>query len=267
MKRNTDYKNAALAALKGNWGKAVLATVIYMAIMYIAMGPYVYNTVKLQNYVRESLPQVSSSISFSTAIRQSMEASLSLAQDSEYIAMQSKTSGSMGLYYLLLFFIVLPLGVGFLNAFRKLLVQGDNELPGNMYKLATSNYWHKVWGMFLVMLFTFLWSLLFIIPGIIKGISYAMTQYILADCPNVKAKDALKLSMRMMDGHKWEYFVFGLSFIGWILLSVITLGLAAAFYTEPYMHSSTAQYYLEVRNEALRTGAITQGQLDGTELV
>ena len=116
-------------------------------------------------------------------------------------------------------------------------------------------------------LFVFLWSLLFIIPGIIKGISYAMTQYILADCPNVKAKDALKLSMRMMDGHKWEYFVFGLSFIGWILLSVITLGLAAAFYTEPYMHSSTAQYYLEVRNEALRTGAVTQGQLDGTELV
>ena len=67
----TDYKNAALAALKGNWGKAVLATVIYMAIMYIAMGPYVYNTVKLQNYVRESLPQVSTSVSFSTAIRQS----------------------------------------------------------------------------------------------------------------------------------------------------------------------------------------------------
>ena len=198
MKRNTDYKNAALAALKGNWGKAVLATVIYMAIMYIAMGPYVYNTVKLQNYVRESLPQVSSSISFSTAIRQSMEASLSLAQDSEYIAMQSKTSGSMGLYYLLLFFIVLPLGVGFLNAFRKLLVQGDNELPGNMYKLATSNYWHKVWGMFLVMLFTFLWSLLFIIPGIVKCFSYSMTPFILEEHPELGANEAIDHCRAMM---------------------------------------------------------------------
>ena len=49
MKRNTDYKNAALAALKGNWGKAVLATVIFMAVMYLTIGPYVYNTVKLQS--------------------------------------------------------------------------------------------------------------------------------------------------------------------------------------------------------------------------
>ena len=60
MKRNTDYKNAALAALKGNWGKAVLATVIFMAVVYIAIGPFTYNTVKLQNYTRENLPQVSS---------------------------------------------------------------------------------------------------------------------------------------------------------------------------------------------------------------
>lgn len=59
----------------------------------------------------------------------------------------------------------------------------------------------------------------------------------------------------------------GLSFIGWGLLSVLTLGLLGAFYAGPYMRSSFAQYYLEVRNEALRTGAVTPGQLDGTELV
>ena len=246
MKRNTDYKNAALAALKGNWGKAVLATVIYMAIMYIAMGPYVYNTVKLQNYVRESLPQVSSSISFSTAIRQSMEASLSLAQDSEYIAMQSKTSGSMGLYYLLLFFIVLPLGVGFLNAFRKLLVQGDNELPGNMYKLATSNYWHKVWGMFLVMLFTFLWSLLFIIPGIVKCFSYSMTPFILEEHPELGANEAIDHSRAMMKGHKFDLFWLILSFIGWGFLCLFTFGIGYLWLT-PYMETSVAAFYEDVK--------------------
>ena len=246
MKRNTDYKNAALAALKGNWGKAVLATVIYMAIMYIAMGPYVYNTVKLQNYVRESLPQVSSSISFSTAIRQSMEASLSLAQDSEYIAMQSKTSGSMGLYYLLLFFIVLPLGVGFLNAFRKLLVQGDNELPGNMYKLATSNYWHKVWGMFLVMLFTFLWSLLFIIPGIVKCFSYSMTPFILEEHPELGANEAIDHSRAMMKGHKFDLFWLILSFIGWGFLCLFTFGIGYLWLT-PYMDTSVAAFYEDVK--------------------
>jgi uncharacterized membrane protein len=246
MKRNTDYKNAALAALKGNWGKAVLATVIYMAIMYIAMGPYVYNTVKLQNYVRESLPQVSSSISFSTAIQQSMEASLSLAQDSEYIAMQSKTSGSMGLYYLLLFFIVLPLGVGFLNAFRKLLVQGDNELPGNMYKLATSNYWHKVWGMFLVMLFTFLWSLLFIIPGIVKCFSYSMTPFILEEHPELGANEAIDHSRAMMKGHKFDLFWLYLSFIGWGILCIPTLGIGT-FWLIPYMQTAQASFYEDVK--------------------
>jgi uncharacterized membrane protein len=246
MKRNTDYKNAALAALKGNWGKAVLATVIYMAIMYIAMGPYVYNTVKLQNYVRESLPQVSSSISFSTAIRQSMEASLSLAQDSEYIAMQSKTSGSMGLYYLLLFFIVLPLGVGFLNAFRKLLVQGDNELPGNMYKLATSNYWHKVWGMFLVMLFTFLWSLLFIIPGIVKCFSYSMTPFILEEHPELGANEAIDHSRAMMKGHKFDLFWLILSFIGWGFLCLFTFGIGYLWLV-PYMDTSISAFYEDVK--------------------
>ena len=246
MKRNTDYKNAALAALKGNWGKAVLATVIYMAIMYIAMGPYVYNTVKLQNYVRESLPQVSSSISFSTAIRQSMEASLSLAQDSEYIAMQSKTSGSMGLYYLLLFFIVLPLGVGFLNAFRKLLVQGDNELPGNMYKLATSNYWHKVWGMFLVMLFTFLWSLLFIIPGIVKCFSYSMTPFILEEHPELGANEAIDHSRAMMKGHKFDLFWLLLSFIGWGFLCLFTFGIGYLWLV-PYMDTSISAFYEDVK--------------------
>ena len=246
MKRNTDYKNAALAALKGNWRKAVLATVIYMAIMYIAMGPYVYNTVKLQNYVRESLPQVSSSISFSTAIRQSMEASLSLAQDSEYIAMQSKTSGSMGLYYLLLFFIVLPLGVGFLNAFRKLLVQGDNELPGNMYKLATSNYWHKVWGMFLVMLFTFLWSLLFIIPGIVKCFSYSMTPFILEEHPELGANEAIDHSRAMMKGHKFDLFWLILSFIGWGFLCLFTFGIGYLWLV-PYMDTSISAFYEDVK--------------------
>ena len=246
MKRNTDYKNAALAALKGNWGKAVLATVIYMAIMYIAMGPYVYNTVKLQNYVRESLPQVSSSISFSTAIRQSMEASLSLAQDSEYIAMQSKTSGSMGLYYLLLFFIVLPLGVGFLNAFRKLLVQGDNELPGNMYKLATSNYGHKVWGMFLVMLFTFLWSLLFIIPGIVKCFSYSMTPFILEEHPELGANEAIDHSRAMMKGHKFDLFWLILSFIGWGFLCLFTFGIGYLWLV-PYMDTSISAFYEDVK--------------------
>lgn len=135
------------------------------------------------------------------------------------------------------------------------------------FTAAFTNFGRKLGGYLWMCLFTFLWSLLFIIPGIIKSFSYAMTPYILADCPNVKATDALKLSMRIMSGHKWELFVFYLSYIGWGILSCLTLGLLALFYVAPYMNSSLAVYYLEVREEALRTGAITMGQLEGTEAV
>ncbi len=161
-----------------------------------------------------------------------------------------------------------PIAVG-LNYFFVKNVRGErDELSVTTpFTEAFKNYPRKLGGSLWMGLFVFLWALLLVIPGIIKGISYSMTQYLLADCPNVKARDALKLSMRMMNGHKWEYFVMGLSFLGWILLSALTLGILSVFYVDPYMRSSFAEYYLELRDEALRTGAITQGQLDGTELV
>ena len=246
MKRNTDYKNAALAALKGNWGKALLAAVIYMAVTYFAIGPYVYNTVKVQTYVRESMPQVSSSVSFGTAIRQAMEATLTLAEDPEYIDMQTKANGSMGLYYLLLFFVVLPLGLGFLNSFRKLLVQGDNELPGNMCKIATTNYWHKVWGMFLMGLFISLWSLLFLIPGIVKAFSYSMTPFILEERPELSANEAIDHSRAMMRGHKFDLFWLLLSFIGWGFLCLFTFGIGYLWLV-PYVNTSVSAFYEDVK--------------------
>lgn len=111
-----------------------------------------------------------------------------------------------------------------------------------------------------------LWSLLFVIPGIIKAISYALTPYILADCKNVRATDALKLSMRMMEGHKWEYFVLGLSFIGWMLLTSLTCGLLYVFYVGPYMNNTFAGYYAERKAAALAEGTVTQAQLAGEAL-
>jgi len=161
-----------------------------------------------------------------------------------------------------------PITVG-LNYFfvKNVQSQRDELSVTTPFTEAFKNYPRKLGGSLWMGLFVFLWGLLLIIPGLIKAISYAMTQFILADCPNVKATDALKLSMRMMKGHKWEFFVLGLSFLGWELLSALTLGILGVFYAGPYMRSSFAQYYLEVRDQALRTGAVTPGQLDGTELV
>ena len=246
MKRNTDYKNAALAALKGNWGKAVLAAVIYLAVMYIAIGPFTYNTVKMQTYARENLPQVSSGAGFGAAMREAMEASIALSQDSEYLAMQSKANGSMGLYYLLLFLVVMPLSVGMLNAFLKLLTQGDNAVSQNMYQIATKNYWHKVWGMLLMTIFITLWSFLLIIPGIIKMFSYAMTPYILEEHPELSANEAIDRSRAMMKGHKFDLFWLCLSFIGWMILCLFTFGIGYLWLL-PYMETAVAGFYEDVK--------------------
>lgn len=100
----------------------------------------------------------------------------------------------------------------------------------------------------LVVLYTFLWSLLFIIPGIIKMYSYSMTSYILADHPEMKPRDALEASSVMMDGHKMDLFVLDLSFIGWYLLIPLTLGIAA-FYVGPYMSATRALFYEAIKDE------------------
>ncbi len=121
----------------------------------------------------------------------------------------------------------------------------------------------KIGGYLWAGLFEFFWLLLFIVPGIIKAYSYSMTTYILGDCPDVKAKDALKLSMRMMKGHKWQLFVLQLTFIGWDILTILTLGILGVFYVEPYKAITYAGFYDEIKNEAIRTGAVTQDQLDG----
>ncbi len=161
-----------------------------------------------------------------------------------------------------------PLTIG-LNHFFILNIFGRPEANtvGTPFTAAFRNFSRKLGGYLWMVLFTFLWSLLFYIPGIIKGFSYAMTPYILADCPNVRAKDALKLSMRIMNGHKWELFVFYLSYLGWLILSAFTWGLLEIFYVGPYMYSSLAVYYLEVREDALRRGVITMDQLNGLEPV
>jgi len=90
--------------------------------------------------------------------------------------------------------------------------------------------------------FTFLWSLLFFIPGIIKGLSYSMGMYILAEHPEMSATQALDESKRMMRGHKWELFVLQLSFIGWFLLVPFTMGLLLIWLT-PYVKMSTTNFY------------------------
>ncbi len=97
-------------------------------------------------------------------------------------------------------------------------------------------------------IFLGLWFLLFIIPGIIKSFSYLMTFYILRDEPSIGILDAITRSRQMMDGHKMEAFMLVLSFIGWFLLGLITIGIAF-LWVGPYFSVTLAKFYDRIRGE------------------
>ncbi len=105
----------------------------------------------------------------------------------------------------------------------------------------------KRWGAtLLISLYTCLWTLLFIIPGLVKSYSYAMTPYIMMEKPDMGINDAITKSRQMMKGHKWKLFCLDLSFTGWMLLSIVTLGIALV-YVWPYYSAARAQFYKEVK--------------------
>ena len=104
-------------------------------------------------------------------------------------------------------------------------------------------YMNKVKVMFGYTWRVLAWSLLFIIPGIIKAYEYRMVQYIVCDDPDISVKDALRESREIMDGSKWAAFVLDLSFIGWDILSIFTLGLLQPFFVVPYKLSTNAALY------------------------
>ncbi|MCI6935374.1 MAG: DUF975 family protein [Clostridiales bacterium] len=101
---------------------------------------------------------------------------------------------------------------------------------------------------FLRILYTTLWTLLFIIPGIVKSLSYAMTPFILEDHPEMTASEAIKASMKLMDGHKMDLFILGLSFIGWSLLACLTMGIGYLFLT-PYINAAYAAFYRNISGQ------------------
>lgn len=100
----------------------------------------------------------------------------------------------------------------------------------------------------LMYVFIFLWSLLLVIPGLIKTYSYAMSNFILADNPSMSANDAITASRKMMDGNKWRLFCLDFSFIGWYLLCGLTFGLLT-FFVEPYHQAARAEFYESIRGE------------------
>ncbi len=140
--------------------------------------------------------------------------------------------------------LVMPLSMGVVFYYLN-FVRGNEVKVEDLFR-----YYSKIWPIFvltfLIGLFTGLWTLLFIIPGIIAALSYSMSSYIFVDNPDMNATDIISESKRLMTGYKWDYFVFSLSFIGWGLLVGVTFGIAI-IYVGPYMSVAQVMYYEELK--------------------
>lgn len=144
-------------------------------------------------------------------------------------------------------FLFLPLQVGC----QRFLFLNLRE-PSNVREVLwafDSSYLNIVKVMFLRDLKIFAWALLLVIPGIVKAYEYRLVAFLLAENPALSSAEACEQSRALMDGNKWNAFVLDLSFIGWNILSLLTLGLVGLFYVSPYENSTNAALY-----EALRYG-------------
>lgn len=138
-------------------------------------------------------------------------------------------------------FVLNPLDVGTKRFFVNSLA--DAAPVKDVIYAYENNYMNVVKTLFFRDLYITLWSFLFIIPGVIKKYEYRMMPYLLAENPSLSKEEAFALSKKMMDGQKWDAFVLDLSFIGWDFLSGLTAGILGIFYVNPYKNMTCAALY------------------------
>lgn len=142
--------------------------------------------------------------------------------------------------------LLLPLSWGLIVYFLRLIRREDiaySRLFDGFHQ-----YGRILWAELLKSIYTLLWTMLLIIPGIIKTYSYAMSEFILHDNPELNGEQAICESMRMMQGHKMQLFLLDLSLIGWVLLSYLTAGIGFLF-LYPYYNSAHAHFYEELKEQ------------------
>ena len=202
-------KSQARQSLRGSWGKGVLLTLIYFLISIVV-------TTLIE-------------ILFSGGIHNW------LYQD--YSPLGSE------LINFIIYILYIPLTVGILWFYLGLVRAEKPEVPQVFSIYINANLSLKLIGTnIMIGIFTFLWTLLLVIPGIIKGLAYSQTLYLFKDNPEYGIFEAITESRRRMDGYKWKYFLLNLSFIGWGLLCILSLGIGFLWLV-PYIYTSNDTFY------------------------
>jgi len=138
--------------------------------------------------------------------------------------------------------------------------QDDENMDNIGYAFKNGRYMNIIKAMLYKGVLVFLWTLLLIIPGIVKSYAYKMVPYILTDNPHIGHKRAVELSNEMTRGQKLDMFILDLSFLGWYILGVLAL-VIGTFFVLPYDNSTKAQLYLVLRQEALDKGICSNEEL------
>ena len=237
-----ELKERAKAAFKANYWRCVLVAFILALLIGGGAGSTVRKneTADLTTEQQKAMALLAEDDNLGRLV-EGMEKLSALPSSKIKISL-----GGLGLVGFLLSILVFnPLIVGCYRFFLQ-----NSRGPAELNELGAGfrgDWGNVVLVMFLKNLFLALWTMLFIIPGIVKAYAYRMVPYILKEHPELSGTQAITLSRRMMKGHKGDAFVLDLSFIGWILLSALTFGILHLFYVGPYIQATDAELYKVVR--------------------
>jgi len=235
MKLAADFRAISRNALRGKWGLAVIAGLIAMLLGGIGSnGPEVKLNIDTSGAALDL--NIAGQTIFSTGSSRPGFGAV-IAGGVTLLLLGALV---MAAIHILLGSVV---GVGYAR-FNLSLVDHSEAGYGQLFQYFP--YWsNAVFTRILKGVYIFLWSLLFIIPGIIAAYSYAMTDYILAEHPEMSASDAIALSKKMMQGNKYRLFCLHFSFIGWSILCAMTLGIGNLWLT-PYENAANAAFFREI---------------------
>lgn len=246
MWERSDLKQQAKQFLSKNYLKAfIVSVVIYIATNGVARG-------NNSNGVNFKMDHFFSSFNFNDFIW----------------AFFGVTIVTFFIFALIFLFLRILLGYGLIVGARRFYIDGaktNANLERLKFSFERDRFFPIAKAMFYRDVINFLFFLLLIIPGVIKGYAFSMVPYILADNPTIGSKRALELSNQMTAGHKFNIFVLDLSFIGWYLVATLFWALGIHF-LNPYIDATKAQLYLVLREEAFKKNMTTRYELGVEDL-
>lgn len=263
-----ELKARGKAAFQGNYWKCVLVAFLMMALVFGGLGTAGREGGRINlnlNQGNQSAPAVTAPDNFEHISGSGGEQSIDqLPPEIQQAISHAESGGDTDPAIMAIVLAVAGGIIGImilLGSLVKILVMNPLEVgckgfflhnstaPASLSEIGYGfqDWGRNVWTMFLKDLFVCLWGLLFLIPGIVKHYSYQLVPYLMAEDPTLRGTDAITLSRKLMNGHKWRAFVLDLSFLGWMLLSGLTANLLGIFYVNPYIYATDAELYRAIR--------------------